>query len=79
MSNTLEDVKDLCRRMEDLCVTGDIPPFDRVRLTTNDKGEDEVWFLWEEQKKVVVVELTAEPEDLTAALTNAAAGDAVLN
>lgn len=76
---TLEDVKDLCRRMEDLCVRGDLPPFDRVRLTTNDQGDDEVWFLWEAQKKVVVVELTASPEDLTAALTNAAAGDAVLN
>lgn len=79
MSNTLEDVKDLCRRMEDLCVTGDIPPFDRVRLATNEKGEDEVWFLWEDQKKVVVVELTAEPEDLTAALSRAAPGDPVLN
>jgi hypothetical protein len=75
----LEQIKDLCRRMEDIAFEAELPPFDRVRLTTGDDGGDELWFLWEARKLCVVVELTAGPEQLTAALSRATAGDAVLN
>ncbi len=62
--------------MEDLCASGGLPPFDRVRFDT---GAEELWFLWEETKLAVVVELTAGPEALAASLAKATAGDAVLN
>jgi hypothetical protein len=75
----LEHIKDLCRRMEDLAFEADLPPFDRVRLTTGDGGGDELWFLWEERKLCVVVEITDGPEHLAEALSRATAGDAVLN
>lgn len=75
----LEHIRSLCRRMEDLAFEAGLPAFDRVRLTTGVGGDDELWFLWEERKLCVVVEITAGPEELAAALAGASAGDAVLN
>jgi hypothetical protein len=75
----LAHVRDLCRRMEDLAFEGDLPPFDRVRITTGADGGDELWFLWEERQLCVVVEIAAGAEQLAAALSGAVAGDAVLN
>jgi hypothetical protein len=75
----LEHIKDLCRRMEDIAFEADLPPFDRVRLTTGADGGDELWFLWEERALCVIVGIAAGPEQLTEALSRATAGDAVLN
>ncbi|MEN0014002.1 MAG: hypothetical protein AAGC46_11590, partial [Solirubrobacteraceae bacterium] len=60
----LAHIKDLVLRMEDLTFEGGLPPFDRVRLTTGAHGGDELWFLWEERKLCVVVELSDGPEQL---------------
>lgn len=75
----LELIKDICRRMEDLTFEAGIPPFDRVRLVSDPGEPDEVWFLWEERKLAVAVELTAGPDDLATALAQATAGDPVMN
>jgi hypothetical protein len=75
----LEHIKDLCCRMEDIACEAGLPRFDRVRLSTGAAGDDELWFLWEERRLCIVVELTAGPEQLAAALSRATAGDAVLN
>lgn len=72
----MDEIEDMCRRMEDLCADGGIPPFDRVRYAA---GLRELWFLWEESKLAVVVELAAGPEAMAASLARATAGDAVLN
>lgn len=75
----LEQIKDLCLRMEDMAFEVGLPRFDRVRLTSAANGGDELWFLWEERKLCVVVEIDSGPEQLAAALSQATAGDAVLN
>lgn len=77
--NEIARIKDICLRMEDMCAEGGIPPFDRVRLVSDPGKPDEVWFLWEERKLAVAVELTAGPKQLSTALAQATAGDPVLN
>ena len=73
-------VKDICRRMEDLAADAGLPRFDRVRLVSDHGQPDEVWFLWEgERKLAVVVGLDADPDALASALTQAAAGDPAMN
>ena len=72
----MSEIEDMCRRMEDMCADGGLPPFDRVRYAV---GLGELWFLWEETKLAVVVELAAGPEALADSLARATAGDAVLN
>ena len=73
-------MKDICRRMEDLAADAGMPRFDRVRLVSDPGQPDELWFLWEgERKLAVAVELGAGPDALAAALAQASAGDPVLN
>ncbi len=75
----MDQIEDLCRRMEDIAADGGLPRFDRVKYMSDPEGPGEVWFIWEDTKKVVVVELSDGPQDLAAALASATAGDAVLN
>ncbi|MDO9355846.1 MAG: hypothetical protein Q7T55_19265 [Solirubrobacteraceae bacterium] len=72
----MDHIKDICLRMEDLCADAGIPPFDRVKYAS---APEELWFLWGEPKRCVIVELDAGPDALTAALAGATGGDAVLN
>lgn len=72
----LDLIKDICRRMEDLCADAGLVPFDRVRFASD---PDEVWFVWEEQKRVVVIELDADPAAMAATLAKASAGDPTFN
>lgn len=72
----MDEIEDVCRRMEDLCAEGGLPRFDRVKFIAH---PGEVWFLWEETKLAVVVELGADPEALAESLARATAGNPVLN
>lgn len=72
-------IHDLVLRMEDILVAAGSSRFDRVRLVSDPGGPDEVWFVWDEEKRIIVVELTDGPEALTDALAAATAGDPVLN
>lgn len=75
----MDQIQDLALRMEDLCAGAGLPRFDRVRFVSDPGEPDEVWFLWEERKLVVAVELTAGPTSLAEALARATSGDPVLN
>ena len=75
----MDQIEDLCRRMEDLAADGGMPRFDRVRYSSDPRGPGELWFLWEERKLAVVVELDSGPDALAKALARATGGDAVLN
>lgn len=75
----MDQIEDVCRRMEDIAADGGLPRFDRVKYMSASNGPGELWFLWEERKLAVVVELSDSTEALAAALARATAGDAVLN
>ncbi len=72
-------IEDVCRRMEDIAADGGLPRFDRVKYMSERGGPGELWFLWEERKLAVVVELSDTTEALASKLARATAGDAVLN
>lgn len=72
-------IEDVCQRMEDIAADGGLPRFDRVKYMSDPHSPGELWFLWEERKVAVVVELSDSTEALAAKLARATAGDAVLN
>jgi hypothetical protein len=74
----LDHLKDLCLRMEDIAAMAGLPRYDRVRY---DFDAAEAWFLWEERKLAIVVEMSDTPEKIAAAVARATAGsgDPVLN
>lgn len=71
-------MNELVLRMEDIVYMAGRPRFDRVRLVMD---SHELWFIWEEDKLVIIVELDANPEAVAAAFerATAAGGSAVLN
>lgn len=72
-------IQDLVLRMEDIAHMAGMPRFDRVRFESD---PDELWFLWEEEKQAIVVEMAdTSNEALMRAFHQSAAapGDAVLN
>jgi hypothetical protein len=72
----MDRIQDIALRMEDLCADAGIPRFDRVRFKI---GLDEVWFLWEERKLAVVVELGADAAHMAESFAQVMAGDPVMN
>ena len=64
--------------MEDIAASVGLPRFDRVRY---DMDVQEAWFLWEDRKLAIVVEMSDTPEQMAAAVARATAGsgDPVLN
>lgn len=75
----MDQIEDVCQRMEDIAADVGLPRFDRVKWMSDPDGPGELWFLWEERKLAVVVELSDTTEALAAKLARATAGDAVLN
>ena len=60
----LSRVHDVATRFVELLDREGIPRFDHARLNLND---EELWFVWEERKRVVVVELGGrDPADVAA-------------
>lgn len=74
--NELAHLKDICLRMQDIAASVGLGRFDRVTLMTD---PDELWFMWEANKRIVVVELTATPEQIAAAVAHSTSADPVLN
>ena len=75
----MDHIQDLILRMEDIAMTGGMPRFDRVKFVSD---PDELWFLWEEDKRAVVLEMgDTSTEAMQRALTqaNAGPGHPVLN
>ncbi len=51
----MEEIREIALRVEDMAYLAGLPKFDRVRYRTAD---EEVWFIWEEEKLVIIVEFT---------------------
>lgn len=49
----MQEIHDIALRMEDIAYLAGLPKFDRVRYRTAD---EEIWFIWEEEKLVIIVE-----------------------
>lgn len=77
-ADRMAEVDDLVLRMGDLLYEAGLAPFDRVRYRT---AEEEVWFIWSAEKKVVIVELRDTSLDaLRGAIThNVRPADPALN
>ncbi|MBO9534469.1 MAG: hypothetical protein J7513_15970, partial [Solirubrobacteraceae bacterium] len=51
---TMDDINELVLRVEDMLYPAGIRQFDRVRWRT---ALNELWFLWEDEKFLLIVEL----------------------
>lgn len=71
-------IAELALRMEDIAYAAGLRRFDRVRIVT---AEHELWFIWDDEKLVIIVELGGGPEAVAEAFARAmaAGGDPVLN
>lgn len=75
----MDEIQEIALRMEDIAYLAGLRKFDRVRYRTAD---EEVWFIWEEEKLVIIVEFRDTSIDaLRAAVERAVApaGDPALN
>lgn len=75
----MEEIQEIALRVEDMVYLAGLRKFDRVRYRTAD---DEVWFMWEEEKLVVIISMRDTSLDaVREAVERAVApvGDPVLN
>lgn len=75
----MEEIHEIALRMEDLAYMAGLKKFDRVRYRIAD---EEIWFIWEEEQLVIIVEFRDTSNDaLRAAIERAVVpvGDPALN
>lgn len=75
----MDEIREIALRVEDMVYLAGLRKFDRVRYRT---AADEVWFIWEEEKLVVIITFTdTSLEAIRAAVERAVGtvGDPALN
>lgn len=75
----MEEIQEIALRVEDMVYLAGLRKFDRVRYRTAD---DELWFIWEEEKLVVILSMRDTSLDAVREAVEQAvrpAGDPILN
>lgn len=75
----MAEIDELVLRVEDMLYPSGMRAFDRVQYKT---ALEEVWFLWEEEKFILIIELRDTSHDALRAAIDASlkpAGDPALN